>query len=80
MHVAHSRRCIHDPRAMNSFSGYQLIRPEDLTWRPSNLMQIPNADYLERTGTEAMGARLWRLPRKSANTLHKHIRQRSFTS
>jgi mannose-6-phosphate isomerase-like protein (cupin superfamily) len=38
----------------------------------------PNADYLESTGTEAMGARLWRLPRKSANTLHKHIRAEEF--
>jgi mannose-6-phosphate isomerase-like protein (cupin superfamily) len=41
-------------------------------------MQIPNADYLERTGTEAMGARLWRLPPRSANTLHKHIRAEEF--
>jgi len=28
--------------------GYHLIKPEDLFWRPSNLMRIPNADYLER--------------------------------
>jgi hypothetical protein len=27
-----------------------------------NLMKIPNADYLERTGSENLGARLWRLP------------------
>ena len=63
---------------MKSFQGYQLIRPDDLTWRPSNLMQIPNADYLERTGSENIGARLWRLPPKSANTLHKHIRAEEF--
>ena len=43
-------------------------------------MKIPNADYLERTGSENMGARLWRLPPRSANTLHKHIRRRSFIS
>jgi hypothetical protein len=30
--------------------GYHLIKQEDLFWRPSNLMRIPNADYLERTG------------------------------
>ena len=41
-------------------------------------MKILNADYLERTGSENLAARLWRLPPKSANTLHKHIRQEEF--
>ncbi len=41
-------------------------------------MKIPNADFLERTGSENLAARLWRLPPKSANTLHKHIRQEEF--
>ncbi len=59
-------------------AGYHLILPDDLQWRPSNLMQIPNADYLERTESKKMGARLWRLPPKSANTLHKHIRAEEF--
>jgi len=63
---------------MKSIEGYSLIRPEDLHWRPSNLMKIPNADYLERTKSEILGARLWRLPPKSANTLHKHIRAEEF--
>jgi mannose-6-phosphate isomerase-like protein (cupin superfamily) len=63
---------------MNPIQGCHLIKPEDLTWRPSNLMRIPNADYLERTGSGNMGARLWRLPPKSANTLHKHIRAEEF--
>lgn len=63
---------------MKSFQGYQLITPDDLHWRPSNLMRIPNADYLERTGSENLGARLWRMPPKSANTLHKHIRSGEF--
>jgi mannose-6-phosphate isomerase-like protein (cupin superfamily) len=63
---------------MNTIQGYTLIKPDDLHWRPSNLMKIPNADYLERTGSENLGARLWRLPPKSANTLHKHIRQEEF--
>jgi mannose-6-phosphate isomerase-like protein (cupin superfamily) len=57
---------------------YFLIKPDDLQWRPSNLMKIPNADFLERTGSENLGARLWRLPAKSANTLHKHIRAEEF--
>jgi len=61
-----------------SSKGYFLITPDDLHWRPSNLMKIPNADYLERTGSENLGARLWRLPAKSANTLHKHVRAEEF--
>ena len=58
---------------MKTIQGYRLITPSDLVWRPSNLMRIPNADYLERTGSEVLGARLWRLPPRSANTLHKHV-------
>ncbi len=63
---------------MKATQGYRLIAPKDLFWRPSNLMQIPNADYLEQTGSENLSARLWRLPPKSASTLHKHIRQEEF--
>lgn len=63
---------------MKPLKGYHVIQPENLSWRPSNLMKIPNADYLERTGSENMGARLWRMPPHSANTLHKHIRAEEF--
>jgi mannose-6-phosphate isomerase-like protein (cupin superfamily) len=63
---------------MKPIDGYFLIQPEDLHWRPSNLMKIPNADFLERTKSENLSARLWRLPPKSANTLHKHIRAEEF--
>jgi len=63
---------------MKAIQGYNPIKPEDLHWRPSNLMRIPNADFLERTGTENLSARLWRYPPKSAGTLHKHIRQEEF--
>jgi mannose-6-phosphate isomerase-like protein (cupin superfamily) len=63
---------------MKTFQGYQLITPDDLHWRPANLMKIPNADFLERTGSENLSARLWRYPAKSAGTLHKHIRQEEF--
>src|SRR2546426_2434286 len=63
---------------MKSIEGYFLITPEDLHWRLSNLMKIPNADFLERTKSENLGARLWRLPPKSAGTLHKHIRAEEF--
>ena len=41
-------------------------------------MKIPNADFLERTGSANMGARLWRMPPRSANTLHKHLRAEEF--
>lgn len=63
---------------MTAIEGYRLIKPEDLTWRLSNMMRIPNADFLERTGSQILGARVWRLPPKSANTLHKHIRAEEF--
>jgi mannose-6-phosphate isomerase-like protein (cupin superfamily) len=63
---------------VKAVEGYQLIKPEDLTWRPSNMMRIPNADFLERTGSELLGARLWRLPPMSANTLHKHVLAEEF--
>ena len=63
---------------MKAIEGYFLITPEDLHWRPSNLMKIPNADFLERTKSENLGARFWRLPPNSASTLHKHIRAEEF--
>lgn len=63
---------------MNAIKGYHLITPADLSWQTSRLMQIPNADFLERTGTENLAARFWRYPPKSAGTLHKHIRQEEF--
>src|SRR3954465_11061123 len=63
---------------MQPTQGFHVINPPDLHWRESNLMKIPNADFLERTGSENLAARLWRLPPKSANTLHKHIRQEEF--
>ena len=63
---------------MKPIDGFHLITPGDLHWRPSNLMKIPNADFLERTGSELLGARLWRLPPGSANTLHRHVRAEEF--
>ncbi len=63
---------------MKPIDGYFLIKPEDLKWRPSNMLKIPNADFLERTGSEILGARLWKFPPKSANTLHRHPKAEEF--
>lgn len=63
---------------MKAIEGYRLITPSELAWRPSNMMRIPNADYLERTGSELLGARLWRMPPMSANTLHQHVLAEEF--
>lgn len=63
---------------MNQEKKESMISAESLHWRPSNMMQIPNADFLERTGSEMMGARLWKMPPMSANTLHRHITSEEF--
>jgi len=63
---------------MKPIDGYFLIKHEGLQWRPSNMMKIPNADFLERTGSEILGARLWKFPPKSANTLHRHPKAEEF--
>jgi mannose-6-phosphate isomerase-like protein (cupin superfamily) len=63
---------------MNPIEGYFLIKPDELAWRPSNLMKIPNADFLERTKSEILGARLWRYAPGSAGTLHKHVKSEEF--
>ncbi len=57
---------------------HTIIQPDDLNWRESKLMRIPNADFLERTGSENLGARLWKFPPSSAGTLHKHISTEEF--
>lgn len=63
---------------MRAIDGYVLIQPEDLSWQTSKLMRIPNADFLERSGSDILGARLWRLSPKTANTLHKHPKAEEF--
>lgn len=65
-------------REVKPIDGYFLIKPEELTWKPANPMRIPYADFLDRTGSQLMGARLWRLPSRSANTLHRHIKAEEF--
>jgi uncharacterized cupin superfamily protein len=55
--------------------GYALLRPEEAFWRPSNIMKVPNTNLAEQLGATQLGARLWRLPPYSANTLHRHVTQ-----
>jgi mannose-6-phosphate isomerase-like protein (cupin superfamily) len=63
---------------MNPIDGYFLIKPEDHAWKVANPMKIPYADLLEHTKSENLGARIWRFPPKSANTLHKHVKAEEF--
>ena len=59
---------------MNSFQGYGLITPADLHWRPSNLMKIPNADFLERTGSEKHREGVNALKEKRKPEFRKHAK------
>ena len=42
------------------------------------MRELPRSDPPPQSPRENLGARLWRLPPKSANTLHKHIRAEEF--
>lgn len=55
---------------MKPIDGYFFIPPEEQASKVAHL--------LERTKSEILGARLWRLPPKSANTLHKHVKPEEF--
>lgn len=59
---------------MKPIQGHYLVQPTELAWKQAKIMQVPFADLLEHTKSELLGARLWRLPPKSANTWHKHIK------
>lgn len=63
---------------MKPVDGHFPIYPESHVWKPAKPMQVPYTDLLEHTKSENLGARLWRLPPKSANTLHKHIKAEEF--
>jgi len=63
---------------MNPIDGYFVVMPEDQAWQVAKPMRIPYVDLLEHTKSEIFGARLWRLPPKSANTLHRHVKAEEF--
>ena len=56
-------------------SGYRVLRAEDAFWRPSNQMRVLNSDIGRQLGSEAFGARMWRLAPGQASTRHRHGRQ-----
>ena len=63
---------------MKPIDGYQLVTPERQSWKLSQPMRIPFVDLLEQTKSEILGARIWRFPPRSANTLHKHVKAEEF--
>jgi quercetin dioxygenase-like cupin family protein len=54
---------------------YQVLRPEDAFWRPSNQMKVENTDLAKQLEAETLGARLWRLHPGQASTWHRHPQQ-----
>ena len=56
-------------------TGYRLLRAEDAFWRPSNQMRVSNTDIGRQLGSEALGARFWRLAPGQASTRHRHVEQ-----
>jgi quercetin dioxygenase-like cupin family protein len=55
--------------------GYAVLPAADAFWRPSNQMGVLNTDLAKQLGTDAFGARLWRLAPGQASTRHRHRRQ-----
>ena len=55
--------------------GYRVLRAKDVFWRPSNATGVPNTDLAKQLGTDALGARLWRLGPGQTITRHRHRTQ-----
>jgi quercetin dioxygenase-like cupin family protein len=53
-------------------SGYRVLRAADAFWRPSNATGVANTDLAKQLGTDALGARLWRLAPGQTVTKHRH--------
>jgi quercetin dioxygenase-like cupin family protein len=56
-------------------SGYRVLHAADAFWRPSNATGVPNTDLAKQLGTDALGARLWRLGPGQTVTKHRHRAQ-----
>jgi quercetin dioxygenase-like cupin family protein len=58
-----------------SRTGYRLLRAGEAFWRPSNSMGISNTDLAKQLEARTLGARLWRLEPRQAQTKHRHAVQ-----
>ncbi|MBI5691092.1 MAG: cupin domain-containing protein [Verrucomicrobia bacterium] len=63
---------------MKAIQGYHVVLPSEQEWKIANPMKVPYTDLLERSQSEILGARIWRLPPRSANTYHKHVKAEEF--
>jgi uncharacterized cupin superfamily protein len=52
--------------------GHSLLRAGEAHWRESNQMRVLNTDLAKQLGSNAIGARLWRLRPGQASTRHRH--------
>lgn len=55
--------------------GFRVLSPGEAFWRPSNQMGVANTNLAQQLGAETLGARLWRLEPRQANTRHRHRTQ-----
>jgi quercetin dioxygenase-like cupin family protein len=56
-------------------SGYRVLHAAEAFWRPSNATGVLNTDLAKQLGTDALGARLWRLRPGQTITKHRHRTQ-----
>ena len=56
-------------------TGYRVLHAADAFWRLSNATGVLNTDLAKQLGTDALGARLWRLRPGQTITKHRHRRQ-----
>ena len=60
---------------MSEPAGYRVLHAADAFWRPSNAMGVLNTDLGGQLGSDALGARMWRLAPGQASTKHRHVEQ-----
>jgi 2-hydroxychromene-2-carboxylate isomerase/quercetin dioxygenase-like cupin family protein len=53
----------------------RVLHADDLSWRPSNQLGVPNTDLAAQLEGETLAARLWRLAPGQYSTLHRHLAQ-----
>ena len=56
-------------------TSYRVLHAADAFWRPSNATGVLNTDLAKQLGTDAFGARLWRLRPGQTITKHRHRTQ-----